>query len=381
MGGLVERMVSTVYGQSVLPCRGARGGADAHRPGLNDCSACGTFRAPSVQEAGVTEEMYEHVADPAAFPGYTDRQRLAIEYAERFATDHRAIDDELFVRIRAAFTDPEVLDLTTCCAVYVGLGRTLEVLGIDQSLRPRRLTGRPGRAASRRCPATGSSRQPTAFHRLLVTVTGGRVGWKGARACRSSMLRPPPAAPRGSPGASCSRPPIQEGGSYVVVAPRGGDDVQPALFLNLSANPDVEVRFRDAARSMRARVVAPEDRPALWAKVIADFPHCGGYQSKTEREIPLVYLDPVSTSGTPTCSGLDPAEPRGLMRSGQNQWGVSGSGVSGSSGVSVAVGCQWQWGVSGSGVSVAVGCQWQWSADGAARRAPDCGRRSRPAPG
>ena len=59
--------------------------------------------------------------------------KLAIEYAERFATAHDEIDDAFFERLRAAFTDAEVLDLTLCISVYLGLGRTLAVLGVDQS--------------------------------------------------------------------------------------------------------------------------------------------------------------------------------------------------------------------------------------------------------
>jgi alkylhydroperoxidase family enzyme len=100
---------------------------------LNACDACATFRAPSVVEAGVTEDMYAHLDEWRTWPGYSDRQRLAIEYAERFATDHRAIDDELFARLRAGFADDEILDLTLCCAVFLGLGRTLEVLGITDN--------------------------------------------------------------------------------------------------------------------------------------------------------------------------------------------------------------------------------------------------------
>jgi alkylhydroperoxidase family enzyme len=99
---------------------------------LNECSACAVFRAPSVVSAGVTEDAYEHLHEYRTHPGYTDRQRLAIEYAERFASDHQGIDDDLFTRLRAHFTDAEVLDLTLCCAVYLGLGRTLEVLGIEE---------------------------------------------------------------------------------------------------------------------------------------------------------------------------------------------------------------------------------------------------------
>jgi alkylhydroperoxidase family enzyme len=100
---------------------------------LNDCTACSTFRAPSVVQAGVPEEHYAHLAEYATWPGYSDRQRLAIEYAERFAADHRNIDDELFTRLRAHFADDEILDLTLCCAVFVGLGRTLEVLQITDN--------------------------------------------------------------------------------------------------------------------------------------------------------------------------------------------------------------------------------------------------------
>jgi AhpD family alkylhydroperoxidase len=131
MGGLVERMVGTVYGKSILPAA-EREVARMRIAQLNACNACGTFRAPSVLEAGVTEDLYEHVDEAATYPGYTERQRLAVEYAERYATDHQAIDDDLFARLRAAFTDAEVLDLTMCCAVYLGLGRALEVLGIDE---------------------------------------------------------------------------------------------------------------------------------------------------------------------------------------------------------------------------------------------------------
>jgi len=47
--------------------------------------------------------------------------------------DHRAIDDDFFARLRAQFSDAEVLDLTLCLAVYLGLGRALEVLQIREA--------------------------------------------------------------------------------------------------------------------------------------------------------------------------------------------------------------------------------------------------------
>jgi AhpD family alkylhydroperoxidase len=132
LGGMVERMIHGAYQQSVLPPE-ERELARMRIAQINDCVACSDFRAPSVVEAGVAPELYDHVAEWASYPGYTDRQRLAIQYAELFANDPIAMDDEFFGRLRGVFTDPEILDLTLCVAVFLGLGRTLAVLGIDQS--------------------------------------------------------------------------------------------------------------------------------------------------------------------------------------------------------------------------------------------------------
>jgi AhpD family alkylhydroperoxidase len=129
---MVERMIKGAYNQSVLP-PAERELARMRIAQINDCVACSDFRAPSVLEAGVAPELYDHVADYATYPGYTDRQRLAIEYADKFATDHAALDDEFFAVLRASFSDAEVLDLTLCVAVFLGLGRTIAVLGVDQS--------------------------------------------------------------------------------------------------------------------------------------------------------------------------------------------------------------------------------------------------------
>ena len=79
------------------------------------------------------DALRHDVAAYATYPGYAARQRLAIEYAERFANDHASIDDAFFGRLREVFTDAEILDLTLCVAVFLGLGRSLSVLGVDQS--------------------------------------------------------------------------------------------------------------------------------------------------------------------------------------------------------------------------------------------------------
>ena len=137
MAGMVDRMITTAYSRSILD-PAEREAARMRIAELNACEACATFRAPSVADAGVTDDVYAHVSEWRTWPGYTDRQRLAIEFAERFAVDHRAVDDDLFARLHLVFTDAEILDLTLCCAVFVGLGRTLEVLqiteGVDRDL-------------------------------------------------------------------------------------------------------------------------------------------------------------------------------------------------------------------------------------------------------
>jgi AhpD family alkylhydroperoxidase len=132
MAGMVGKMITTAYQASKLPAA-EREVARMRIAQLNACGACATFRAPSVVEAGVTEDIYAHLDEWRDWPGYSDRQRLAIEYAERFAADHQAIDDELFDRLRTHFADDEILDLTLCLAVYLGLGRTLEVLQITEA--------------------------------------------------------------------------------------------------------------------------------------------------------------------------------------------------------------------------------------------------------
>jgi alkylhydroperoxidase family enzyme len=94
---------------------------------------CLAFRAESVKAQGVTEDFYRHVADHASEGDYSRQEQLAIEYAERFALDHLSIDDAFFARLAECFTDAEILDLTICLAAFLGLGRMLRSLGIDET--------------------------------------------------------------------------------------------------------------------------------------------------------------------------------------------------------------------------------------------------------
>ncbi len=132
MGRAVNRLVDAAYNKSILAVR-VREAARIRIAQLNDCPVCLAFRAESVKEQGVTEDFYRHVADHDVEGRYSAQERLAIEYAERFALDHLGIDDAFFARLAECFTDAEILDLTICLAAFLGLGRMLRSLGIDET--------------------------------------------------------------------------------------------------------------------------------------------------------------------------------------------------------------------------------------------------------
>jgi alkylhydroperoxidase family enzyme len=127
----ITTLIETAYHHSKLPVR-ERELARIRIAQLNDCRICGDFRARSVvSQPDVDEEMYAGVADWRTNDEYSAREKLAIEYAERFAVDHQAIDDELFIRLRSEFDDSEILDLAICVMAFLGLGRLLAVLNIE----------------------------------------------------------------------------------------------------------------------------------------------------------------------------------------------------------------------------------------------------------
>jgi deazaflavin-dependent oxidoreductase (nitroreductase family) len=83
------------------------------------------------------------------------------------------------------------------------------------------------------------------------------------------------------------------GGSYFVIASKGGAPEHPGWYRNILANPDVEVQVGTKKMSARARTTAGEERLQLWKKALEFWPPYADYQLKTEREIPVVVLDPV----------------------------------------------------------------------------------------
>ena len=133
MAPAVGKLIDAAYNKSILPVS-VREAARIRIAQLNDCTVCLTFRADSVKAQGLGEDLYSAVGtEEGERAELTEQERLAIEFAELFAIDHERIDDAFMDRMKASFTDAEILDLTICVAAFLGLGRALHVLGITET--------------------------------------------------------------------------------------------------------------------------------------------------------------------------------------------------------------------------------------------------------
>ena len=85
----------------------------------------------------------------------------------------------------------------------------------------------------------------------------------------------------------------RDGDRYIVVASKGGAPEHPGWYRNLLAHPEVEVQVGTEKIKARARTAEGEERARLWKKALEFWPPYADYQLKTDREIPVVMLDPV----------------------------------------------------------------------------------------
>jgi deazaflavin-dependent oxidoreductase (nitroreductase family) len=83
------------------------------------------------------------------------------------------------------------------------------------------------------------------------------------------------------------------GDDYLIVASRGGTDAPPGWYVNLQAEPEVQVQVRGDVFRAHARDATPEEKPEMWRKMAAAWPDYDDYQQKTERVIPVVVLERV----------------------------------------------------------------------------------------
>lgn len=142
-----------VYTKSKLSLREFEG-ARARTAEINGCLVCQQFRSArdlgglysgtdirdtvAANGPAPDEEFYTSVRQWRTSPIYSERERLAIEFAERFALEPQMLarDEDFWERFRAQFSDAETTDLANCTAAWVGLGRVTHVLGFDQLCLP-----------------------------------------------------------------------------------------------------------------------------------------------------------------------------------------------------------------------------------------------------
>jgi len=84
----------------------------------------------------------------------------------------------------------------------------------------------------------------------------------------------------------------RSGPNYVVVASKGGAPTHPAWYLNLQANPEVRVQVKAEKFAARAYTADREERAVLWPMMVEIYGPYAQYQTKTDRQIPVVVLKP-----------------------------------------------------------------------------------------
>jgi len=83
------------------------------------------------------------------------------------------------------------------------------------------------------------------------------------------------------------------GDSYIIVASKGGAPDHPGWYKNLVAHPEVDVQVGTKQFKAKARTATGAERARLWKEALKFWPPYADYEKKTDREIPVVVLDPV----------------------------------------------------------------------------------------
>lgn len=103
----------------------------------NQCRSCMAIRYRDAVDEGVTEDLVCSLEKPTEAADLTDAEKAAISYADALATDHLAVDDSTFDRLRAHFTEPEIVELGMTIAFFVGFGRLAATLDMVEELPER----------------------------------------------------------------------------------------------------------------------------------------------------------------------------------------------------------------------------------------------------
>jgi deazaflavin-dependent oxidoreductase (nitroreductase family) len=129
-------------------------------------------------------------------------------------------------------------------------------------------------------------------HKGLLRVSGGRIlsSAFGMPAVELHTI----GSKTGQKRSTMLTSPVHDDNRVVLIASKGGADTHPQWYGNLTKNPDVEITIKRTTRKMRARTASDEEKAALWPEIVSAYKGYGGYQKKTDRNIPVVILEPRS---------------------------------------------------------------------------------------
>jgi deazaflavin-dependent oxidoreductase (nitroreductase family) len=130
----------------------------------------------------------------------------------------------------------------------------------------------------------------TGIHRAIFNASKGRIFGKAFGMPVAELVTT--GRRSGKKRSTMLAVPITEADHLVLVASFGGDDRNPAWYLNLKTNPEVRVTTAGSTRSMIARIATEEERAKLWPRITSVFEGYARYQKRTERPIPVVILEP-----------------------------------------------------------------------------------------
>jgi deazaflavin-dependent oxidoreductase (nitroreductase family) len=135
-------------------------------------------------------------------------------------------------------------------------------------------------------------------HRLLLRLTGGRVGLWRPGPGRWGALRLTTTGRRSGQPRRVVLGYLEDGGNLVTLAMNGWAPAEPSWWLNLVDHPDAVVETRDGARPVRAHRAEGEERARLWSRWAEIDDHLAEYAARRPAETAVVVLEPRDSEGT-----------------------------------------------------------------------------------